>query len=310
MGSIVLLLPMILVKSDIRVHYYPFHFNDWISFAGLSFMSFRILQVYLETRPADPPVNPLRYLSFLIYTPTLLIGPIDRFQRFNNDLEGGYPRLDIKRFSDGMQALIYGVLYKYIIAECISRYWLNSFDPTSKDWFSMMNTMYGYFLYLFFDFAGYSHMAIGLAKMSGIDIPQNFNMPFLARNPQDFWRRFHITLGDWLKDYFFKPFYLFLSGRKTFQAFPLLRQNIALFLTFTLMGCWNGFKPWYIYSGMLFGIYSLVYNSYVYYSKKKRRDVVFGKMKEAYVKWISIVIMFNLAAFAIYIFSGRFPFIH
>ncbi|MCX6272399.1 MAG: D-alanyl transfer protein [Bacteroidetes bacterium] len=271
-------------------------------------MSFRILQVYLDAKPSDKPVYLLRYVSF--YTPTLLIGPIDRFHRFNRDLDEGYRRLCPFRFTEGLQALLYGLLYKYIIAECINRYWLNSFDPSLKEWFPMVNNMYGYFIYLFFDFAGYSHMAIGMAKMSGIDVPQNFKFPFLARNPQDFWRRFHITLGDWLKDYFFKPFYLFLSGKKVFQPYPLLRQNIALFFTFTLMGCWNGFKLWFILSGMLFGIYSLTYNSYQYHSKKKRRDVVFGKMNDKYVKWISIIIMFNLAAFSIYIFSGRFPFIN
>ena len=143
----------------------------------------------------------------------------------------------------------------------------------------------------------------------GIDVPFNFDKPFLSRNPQDFWRRFHKTLGDWLKDYFFTPFYMFFSRKKSLKSYPLLRQNIAMFSTFLLMGCWNGFQKNFIISGILFGIYSVVHNSYLHYCKKKKRDIVFGNLNESVVKWISIFIMINFAAFSIYIFSGRCPFI-
>ena len=167
--------------------------------------------------------------------------------------------------------------------------------------------MYAYYFYLFFDFAGYSFMALGIGKMMGIKVPVNFTNPFVAVNPQDFWRRFHISLGEWLKDYFFTPLYMFLSRRKKLKKYPVTRQNIALIFTFLLMGCWNGFKFNYILSGFLFGLFSAVHNSYIIKCKKKGKDVFFGNMKPVYIKIISIFIMFNIVAFSLYIFSGRCP---
>ena len=152
-------------------------------------------------------------------------------------------------------------------------------------------------------------MAIGVGKMMGVDLPINFNKPFLAQNPQDFWRRFHKSLGDWLSDYFFKPLYKFLSQRKSLKKNPLLRQNIAMMATFTLMGCWNGFQLNFVLSGMLFGVYSVGHNSYIYQCKKQKKDVVFGDINEGVKKWISVILFLHLAAFSIYIFSGRAPFI-
>ena len=90
--------------------------------------------------------------------------------------------------------------------------------------------MYAYYLFLFFDFAGYSLMAFGLGKMFGINVPINFNRPFISRNPQEFWLRFHKTLGDWLKDYFFIPFYKYFSTNWFFKDHRLACQNICLLI--------------------------------------------------------------------------------
>ena len=308
-GTIILLLPMILVKTDIRFHFYPFELNSFISFAGLSYISFRIVSVYIEAVPGSKAVNFFKYANFLIFIPTILIGPIDRYQRFNSDVNEGYNRINKKNFLDGWQMLILGILYKYICAEVVDRYWLEMIETESTKLIDMGNAMYAYFFYLFFDFAGYSAMAIGIGNMMGINVPINFNKPFLSINPQDFWRRFHKSLGDWLKDYFFMPLYMYFSRKKSLKKYPLLRQNTALFLTFLLMGLWNGFQLNFIISGMLFGLYSAVHNSYIYYCRKKRKDIVFNNLPENVVKWISIFIMVNLAAFSIYIFSGMCPFI-
>jgi len=308
-GVIMLLLPLILIKAGIKISDYPFRLSDFISFAGVSYISFRIISVFVDTRADSKIISPVKYINYLIFIPTLLIGPIDRFARFNADAERGYHNLTQQRFLEGWKLLVLGVAYKCIGAAAIDRYWLQMFDPALKDISSMAGNMYGYYFYLFFDFAGYSSMAIGAGKMLGFDVPINFNKPFIAVNPQDFWRRFHKSLGDWLRDYFFMPFYQFFSRKKTFKPYPLMRQNISLFLTFVLMGCWNGFEKHYLLSGAVFGLYSVTHNTYIYYSKKKNRDLIFGQMHPRMIKIISVFVMFNLAAFAIYIFSGRCPLI-
>ncbi len=308
-GILLLLLPMLLVKFNIRVHYYPFELNNWISFAGLSYASFRIVGYYMERRPDEKMPAITSYFNFLSFTPTLLIGPIDKFSRFKSSQDNGFSNINGVNSIAAWNYLVKGIAFKFLVAEIIDRYWLNIFASTDTSVLAMANTMYAYYAYLFFDFAGYSFMALGIGKLMGMEVPLNFTNPFLAENPQDFWRRFHISLGDWLKENFFNPLYLFLTRKKSLKQYPMFRQNLALFATFTLMGCWNGFQKQYLISGLFFATYSVVHNTYVVKCKKAGKDVVFGSMNPSAVRWISIFIMINLVAFSLYIFSGRFPFL-
>jgi len=308
-GILLLLLPLLLVKADIRIESYPFEFNNLLSFAGLSYASFRIMGYYMDKAPGSKMPDFFSYFNFLAFTPTLLIGPIDRFAHYEASERNGFLNINSENFISGWNSFVKGIVFKYILAELVDRYWLNLYPASSKDMLAMSNGMYAYYFYLFFDFAGYSFMAMGIGKMMGIDVPLNFSNPFIALNPQDFWRRFHISLGDWLKDYFFTPLYMFFTRKKKLKPYPLARQNVSLVLTFLLMGCWNGFKFNFILSGFIFGVYSALHNTYLVQCRKADRDVVFGNLNPVFVKYLSIFIMFNLAAFALYIFSGRCPFL-
>lgn len=308
-GVLLLLIPLLLVKFDIRFDFYPFTLNSLMSFAGLSYASFRIVSYYMDKAPGEKMCNFLSYFNYLSFTPTLLIGPIDRYRHFKESEDKGFSQMNAAAYTAGWNMFIKGLAFKYILAEIVDRYWLNIYDPSDKDAMAIVNSMYAYYFFLFFDFAGYSHMALSIGKFLGIEVPVNFTNPFVAKNPQDFWRRFHITLGDWLKDYFFTPIYMSLTRKKSLKNYPLFRQNISLFLTFLLMGCWNGFQTNFILSGMLFGLYSLVHNTYIVKSRQKQRDIVFGKLDQKAVNILSIFITFNLTAFALYVFSGRFPFL-
>jgi len=308
-GIILLLAPMLFVKANIRFHHYPFELNHLLSFAGLSYTSFRIVGNYMDMANGSPMIPFLQYFNFLSFTPTLLIGPIEKFSRFQNTVSLAWTNLNADYFLTGWHAFLKGFTFKFILAEIVDRYWLGFFDHSDQSIASMASTMYAYYVYLFFDFAGYSHMAVGIARMMGMDAPVNFTNPFKAKNPQEFWRSFHISLGDWLKDYFFTPLYIYFSRKKKLKAFPLLRQNAALFLTFLLMGCWNGFTTNFILSGSLFGLYSAIHNSYLITCKKRNKDVIFGNLSPGTINIISIVIMIHLVAFSLYIFSGRFPYL-
>ena len=185
-------------------------------------------------------------------------------------------------------------------------YWLSHIDENSVVLLDMINSAYSYTVYLFFDFAGYSAMAVGLSIMLGINVPMNFNHPYLAANPQDFWRRFHITLGTWLTDYFFKPLYKYLHKFEFLKSRRLLIQNLAIISTFLLMGMWNGFTWYFIFSGFLFGIYSAIHNIYVVYVKKGGFDyfTIFPEIISINLKRF---LMINGAVLALYFFSGRIP---
>jgi membrane protein involved in D-alanine export len=270
--------------------------------AGISFMTFKVIQLYIDENNKEKTVSILDFFNFTAFVPTLLIGPIDRYNRFNENVENGYDSMRSELFLDGLNDLIKGLLYKFIIAYGISLLLLERLVNDGSVWYHIQN-MYGYLFYLFFDFAGYSLLAISFGKMMGIKVPINFDKPFIAINPKDFWKRWHITLGDWLNDYFFKPIFKELTTKKKFK--PIQRQNLALFLTFAVMGFWNGFEFHFILSGMLFGLYSVVHNYYVYLCKKNGKDVLFGNLSPKAIRFLSIFIMFNLVAVSIYIFSGK-----
>jgi membrane protein involved in D-alanine export len=300
-GSLLLALPMVLVKLDAEV--------DLLGFAGISYITFRAIQVYLDGDQLRQRFRFVDFIGFLLFTPSLLAGPIDRYERFKSDLDAGWSRLNGAALIAGWELLLLGALHKFVLAELVDRYWLQRFDAASTAACDMAANMYGYAVYLYFDFAGYSLLAIGLGRMMGIALPANFYKPWLTQNAPEFWRRWHITLGDWLRDYFFRPIYKQLSSTSALREWPLLRQNIALFSTFLLMGCWNGLQAHYIASGALFGLYSVAYNSIQHRARKQRRELWSG-WPAPVAKGLSILIMINLASFALYLFSGRFPFLH
>lgn len=276
-------------------------FGNAVLIAGLSYMVFRVIGLYIDLRRESKPIGFVEFFNFTAFVPTLLIGPIDRYKRFQNDINAGYNNLTADRVLGGLNQFVLGLIYKFIIAEIVRRYMLDLLVNDSI--FYHTAYAYVYLAYLFFDFAGYSLLAIGTGKMLGIDVPINFDKPFLAVNPKEFWKKWHKSLGDWLGDYFFKPIFKHLTSKKWRSS--IQRQNMALFLTFTLMGFWNGFEFHFILSGVIFGLYSVIHNYYFYLCKKNKRDVFFGNLSPKVVRVLSIIIMVNAVAFSIYIFSGK-----
>ncbi|MDN5095617.1 MBOAT family O-acyltransferase [Aliarcobacter butzleri] len=293
---IVIAFPMILHKVDI---------DPIFKIIGISYITFRTIQAIVDSQNYGK-LSFMEFTSFLLFPTTLLAGPIDRSYRFQEDLKKGYENLTLQNIGKGWDILIVGVLFKFVIAQLVAMYWLAKIDENSTNLLDMANSAYSYTTYLFFDFAGYSAMAVGLSFMIGIFIPMNFNHPYLAPNPQDFWRRFHITLGTWLTDYFFKPLYKYLHKYPYLKNRKLLLQNIAITCTFLLMGMWNGLTWYFIFSGFLFGIYSSIHNAYVLYVKKGGYDY-FSFFPEIISINLKRFLMINGAVFALYFFSGRVP---
>lgn len=296
--ALVVAIPMVLFKLDV---------HPVFRILGISYITFRTIQAIVDAKNFGE-LDVVEFTCFLLFPTTLLAGPIDRSYRFVDDLKNGYDNLTYQNFFKGWELLILGLLFKFVCGELVFLYWLSDIDESSTEFATMANSAYAYTTYLFFDFAGYSSMAVGLATMIGINTPINFNHPYLATSPQDFWRRFHITLGSWLTDYFFKPIYKYLHGIKLLKGRRLLIQNMSITATFLLMGAWNGFTWYYVFSGLLFGIYSSVHNSYVLYVRKGGFDV-FSIFPEIVSVNLKRILMVNAAVFSLYFFSGRVPYV-
>jgi membrane protein involved in D-alanine export len=295
--------PMMLVAIPMIIH--KIDVDPLFKILGISYITFRTIQAIVDSQNYGK-LSFIEFASFLLFPTTLLAGPIDRSYRFQQDLQKGYENLTLSNFGKGWDILIVGVLFKFIFAGLVDNFWLSNIDEKSTMLFDMINSAYSYTVYLFFDFAGYSAMAVGLSIMIGINVPMNFNHPYLAPNPQDFWRRFHITLGSWLTDYFFKPLYKYLHNFNVLKGRRLLIQNLAIIATFLLMGMWNGFTWYFIFSGFLFGLYSAIHNIYVVYVKKGGYDY-FSFFPDIIALNLKRFLMINGAVLALYFFSGRVP---
>jgi membrane protein involved in D-alanine export len=289
-------LPMILFKLDVDVMY---------KVIGISYITFRVIQAISDQKNYGS-LDFFEFTSYLFFPPTLLAGPIDRSYRFKSDLDNGYNNISTSNFVRGWELLVIGGLFKFVLAEFVAKFWLGEIDATSTSIATMVNSAYSYTAYFYFDFAGYSAMAMGVGIMLGISVPKNFDKPYLAQNPQEFWRRFHITLGAWLTDYFFKPIYMYLQRFSYLRGRRLLVQNISITLTFLLMGMWNGLVWHYIFSGLLFGLYSSIHNCYVHYVKKGGADI-FSVSSNILSLSMKRLIMVNSVVLALYVFSGRVP---
>jgi len=296
-SAIILAIPMVLLK----VHLNP----PFLYFAGLSFVTFRSIQVSIDYTKEER-LDLIHYFNFLFFIPSFYIGPLDRYKRFTENSRKGYESISTAMTLSGIQEFLKGFAYKFIIAEFISRYWLQASLENGLSAGERVSDIYAYAFYLFFDFAGYSSMAVGMGNLVGISLPFNFNKPFMAVNPPDFWQRWHASLTSWLGDYFFKPFYKWLNSFQKLKKSPITKQNLAIFFTLFLMGIWNGFESNFILSGLLYGIYSVVHNTYAIQCRKQDKDVVFGNISPKTIRYISLFMMFNLVCMALYVFSGRY----
>lgn len=292
------IVPLILVKVN------PFlKIETTIGFLGISYLTFKGLQVLIEIRDGilkkKIPLSNLLY--FFLFFPTISSGPIDRYRRFEKDLNEGKTRSDyLVLFSGGLHKIIIGFFYKFIIAYLINKYLLSDpFIVQNETFLQRLCYMYSYSLYLFFDFAGYSAFAIGISYLLGIKTPENFNMPFISRNIKDFWNRWHMTLSFWFRDYVYMRF-VFLMTKKKWLKDKYLISYIGYFSLFFLMGVWHGLALHYI----LYGIYhAFLIISFDIFERMNKRYKFWPKNRAT--QFVSIIITFHVICFGFYIFSGH-----
>jgi alginate O-acetyltransferase complex protein AlgI len=207
---------------------------QWI---GLSYIVLRLVSVLIEFRANRlPPLSLPDLLIYTLFPITLLAGPIDQAGRFIGDLQTDQS-LNADRLVDGGRRVVLGLLKKFVIADTLA---LATLSPQiAGDVQGMVGAWlvaYVYALQIFFDFSGYSDIAIGLGKLAGFDLPENFNMPYLRQNLALFWQNWHMSLTSWFRAYVFIPLSRWLLARKI----PFPDVLLAQFVTMTLIGFWHG----------------------------------------------------------------------
>ena len=279
-----------------------FALTQWhlLAFIGISYMSFKTIQIMIEISDGliKERVSIIDYIQFLLFFPTVSSGPIDRSRRFMVDIKERMLRDEYLELAGvGVYRVVLGLLYKVVLSTYSYHYLVTLPNFGSLEY--SIKYMYLYTLYLFFDFAGYSLMAVGSSNILGIKTPMNFNKPFLSIDIKDFWNRWHITLSTWLRDFVFSRVFMEATKKKRFKK----RLNTAMYaymVNMLLMGFWHGLTISYIVYGAYHGI---LMAGFEYYQKKSK---FYKKNKnKAWYKVCSWFVTINLVIFGLYIFSGE-----
>ena len=271
-----------------------------LAFIGISYMSFKTIQIMLEISDGliKEKISVKDYLQFLLFFPTVSAGPIDRSRRFLKEINEVMPRKEyLELAGDGVYRIVLGLLYKVVLSTYVYQMLL-ALNNTGTVVYSI-KYMYLYTLYLFFDFAGYSLMAVGSSNILGIQTPMNFNKPFLSVDIKDFWTRWHITLSTWLRDFVFSRVLMQAIRKKWFKN-RLHNATYAYMVNMLVMGFWHGLSISYIVYGFYHGVLMAGFEVY----QKKSNFYKKNKNKNWY-KLLSWFVTMNLVMIGFFIFSGE-----
>lgn len=215
---------------------------------GISFYTFQTMSYTIDVYRGKvrPERNIINFGAYVCLFPQLIAGPIVRYSDINNELN--YRNIKINQIEEGIKEFIIGLGKKVLIANNIGLLWneIQGLGVSNVSTFLLWLGVIAFSLQIYFDFSGYSSMAIGLGRMLGFTFPQNFNFPYISRSMTEFWRRWHITLGNWFKEYVYIP----LGGNRL----GVKRTLLNLFIVWFLTGFWHGAEYNFIVWGLYFFI--------------------------------------------------------
>ena len=222
---------------------------------GISFFTFKAISA-LADLSRKPQTEPVRFGTFLLYLsffPQVLAGPITRFGDFQAELH--HPVMDLEGLTDGLRRFVIGLSKKLLLASVLGTAADQVFALDSGSFNATLAWVgaIAYFLQIYFDFSGYSDMAIGLGRIFGFSTPENFQYPYIADSVGNFWRRWHISLSGWFRDYVYIP----LGGNRKGP----FRTALHKLIVFTLCGIWHGanwtFLVWGLWHSLFTALESL-----------------------------------------------------
>ena len=226
--------------------------RDLVLPLGISFYTFQTMSYTIDVywNKVKAENNIINFGAFVTLFPQLIAGPIVRYTDVNRELKER--RVDPDQITEGIRLFIFGLAKKVLIANNIGMLWTEVQDlgftniSTPLAWLGIM----AYSLQIYFDFSGYSLMAIGLGKMLGFNFPQNFNYPYISKSITEFWRRWHMTLGSWFREYVYIP----LGGNRVSKG----RMYFNLFVVWAATGFWHGANWNFIMWGLFFFVFLVI----------------------------------------------------
>ena len=235
---------------------------------GFSYISFRLIHVLRDKQTGRLPELSLpEFATYVVFFPSLSAGPIDRAERFASDLRKEFHLTQDETLLAG-QRIVIGLFKKFVIADALALMALNDTLATqvrTTGW--MWIVLYAYTFQIYFDFSGYTDIAIGIARLVGIKLPENFTSPYTKPNITQFWNSWHITLTQWIRSYFFNPFNRWIRGYKSIPAWTMLL--LGQLATMFLIGLWHGITVNFILWGIWHGLGLFIQNRWSDFAKKR-----------------------------------------
>ena len=266
-------------------------FEDIILPVGISFYTFQTLSYTIDVyrRELEPTKSFMDFLFFVSFFPQLIAGPIVRASDFIPQI---YEKLRLTKedFNRALFLIIGGLIKKAVISDYISSNFVDRvFDaPNSYTAFENLMASYGYAIQIYCDFSGYSDIAIGLALLMGFWLPDNFRTPYQSASITEFWRRWHISLSSWLRDYL----YISLGGNRKGK----IRTYFNLFMTMLLGGLWHGASWKFVVWGVLHGLALVVEKFFGQFIKLP---------KNVFVRTIQVILTFHFVVFCWLFFRAK-----
>jgi D-alanyl-lipoteichoic acid acyltransferase DltB (MBOAT superfamily) len=268
-----------------------------LNWLGFSYIAFRLLHVLRDYRNDRLPG--MDFQSFLLYVfffPALTAGPIDRVERFLKDLNADREIFTWDQFRLGGSRIMLGLFKKFVLADSLRLVALNATHVEhvqSRFWLWLLLYLYSFQIY--FDFSGYTDIAIGIGTLSGIQLPENFRRPYVQTDIGAFWNRWHITLAQWFRAYVFNPLTRALRQSKT-SISPWLIILIGQMVTMILIGVWHGITWNFFIWGLWHAVGLFLHNRWMEYQRRRPLSKDHGmviKRSRAILSW---VVTFNFVS--------------
>ena len=263
---------------------------------GFSYVAFRIIHTLRDRQMGRlPAVDLAEYVTYVIFFPAFTAGPIDRIERFIKDLRKP-STLGNDELLIASQRFMLGLFKKFVVADALALIALNdtnALQVRSTGWLWIL--LYAYAFQIYFDFSGYTDIAIGISKFLGIQLPENFSAPYLKPNLTQFWNNWHMTLTQWFRAYFFNPVTRWLRSWNTPWPAPVM---IALtqIATMLLIGFWHGVTWNFALWGLWHGVGLFIHNRWSDMAKVRAGEWATTPFRKFFLNMSGVVITFNFVA--------------
>jgi len=265
---------------------------------GMSYIIFRLIHFVVEVyKKKIPRSSFIDFGLYVLFFPTFLAGPVERFKPFHTQtIEMKAP--DLSSINQGLFRIILGVAKKFIVADTLARWIIPALHtPESHPRFLVLLFVYGAAIRIYLDFSGYTDMALGVSRLFGYKIMENFNRPFFQRNVAQFWRNWHISVYSWIRDYFFFPFFGYRAST--------LKIYLGIFMTMVLFMLWHKGNLNFLLLGIYHGLGLVVWQ--LFQEMKRKYPSIRKWSLRPVFKPIAIFFTFNFVSVSFLLFYLDLP---